>query len=204
MRKILSILCVVLPACALVTGGCSSASHPPSPDYKTLAKDLHRDTDKAKQATNQAVALMKQDKYAEAESLLQDALNADVTYGPAHNNLGVVYYHESKFYQAAWEFQYAAKLMPDQPEPCNNLGLVLEAAGKLQEAVTSYDEAVKMAPNNPQYVGNDARARFRRGDRDAKEKELLQRLITIDTRPVWSAWAREKLELMVASSATKP
>jgi hypothetical protein len=31
--------------------------------------------------------------------------------GPAHNNLGIVYYRRKKYYLAAWEFQYAARLM---------------------------------------------------------------------------------------------
>jgi hypothetical protein len=35
--------------------------------------------------------------------------------GPAHNNLGIVYYRQKKYYLAAWEFQYAAKLMAYSP-----------------------------------------------------------------------------------------
>jgi hypothetical protein len=32
--------------------------------------------------------------------------------GPAHNNLGIVYYRQKKYYLAAWEFQHAARLYP--------------------------------------------------------------------------------------------
>ena len=93
---------------------------------------------------------------------VRSALEADVTFGPAHNNLGRVYYHQGQLYLDAWEFQYAIKLMPYQPEPKSNLGLVLEAANKLDEAIKNYDEAMNLEPENPQFLGNDARARARR------------------------------------------
>src|SRR4029453_19576722 len=110
------------------------------------------------------------------EAELKSALAADVMCGPAHNNLGKVYYHQHKLYLAAWEFQYAMKLMPNVPEPRNNLGLVFESAGKLDDAVASYDEARGLEPDNVQFIGNLARARVRRGDDDAGVRDLLRQL----------------------------
>jgi Flp pilus assembly protein TadD len=124
-----------------------------------------------------------------------------VMYGPGHNNLGKVYYHQSKLYLAAWEFQYAAKLMPNVPEPRNNLGLVFESAGKLDDAVGSYGEAMRLEPDNVQFIGNLARARVRRGDRDGEVRELLGKLVLRETRPRWAEWAREQLS---ALSVSKP
>ncbi len=117
-----------------------------------------RDSVLARSLTEQAMELIEQSKWPQAEALLQKAIEADVMFGQAHNNLGSVYVHENNLYQAAWEFQYAAKLMPYQPEPRSNLGLVMEEAGKLDEAVDSYDQAIKIDPDNPQFVGNAARA----------------------------------------------
>ncbi len=168
------------------------------------AKDLHRDTDLARKLTGQASTLIDQGKWPEAQETLQKALDADVTYGQAHNNLGTLYLPKNNLYQAAWEFQYPAKLMPYQPEPRSNLGLALEAAGKLDEAVDNYDQALKIEPDNPQFLGNDARARIRRGDRDTAVRQLLSKLVATDTRPDWLAWARQKLVLMSASPATEP
>lgn len=195
---------IILALGVLLAGCASKPQVTPSSDYRTVARDLRRDTDLAKQKNAQGVALIKAGKYAEAAEALKDALSADVTFGPAHNNLGVAYYRLSDSYKAAWEFQYAAKLMPDQPEPHNNLGMVLESANKLDDAVKAYDEALQMRPDNPQFVGNEARARFQRGDRDERERNLLQKLATIDTRPQWSDWAKEKLILMGTAAATRP
>ena len=121
--------------------------------------------------------------YAGAEQVLRDALLKDVMFGPAHNNLGLVYFHQAHLYLAAWEFQYAVKLMPNQPEARNNLGLVLEAGGKLDQAVDSYEQAMKAEPDNGQFVGNCVRARVRRGETGIEMRELLEKLIMVDSRP---------------------
>ena len=116
-----------------------------------------QNTDQARKLTSDALQSIDQGKWQDAESTLQKAQDADATFGPAHNNMGIVYLHENKLYQAAWEFQYAAKLMPYKPEPKNNLGLTFEAAGKLDDAVDYYDQALTMEPDNPEFVGNEAR-----------------------------------------------
>lgn len=184
--------------------GCSSSATHLHPGYETIGKDLRRDTDLAKRKNAEAIEQIHQNKYPDAEKLLKESLEADVTLGPAHNNLGKVYYHDNELYLAAWEFQYAAKLMPDLPEPRNNLGLVLESVGKLDEAVNSYDEAIKLRPDNAQFLGNDARARYQRGDHDERLRKLLQDLVMRDTRPDWSEWVRERLALMEPHPATAP
>src|ERR1700722_3903999 len=96
--------------------GCGDTQTTQSP-YQTVAKDPRRDTDLARKLTAQAIDSIDQSKWPDAEALLKKALDADVTFGPAHNNLGTVYMYQNNLYLAAWEFQYAAKLMPYQPEP---------------------------------------------------------------------------------------
>src|SRR5262245_45519901 len=152
-----------------------------------------RDTEQARKENDRAFELITKAKYDQAEKILKKAIAADVMFGPARNNLGLVYYHEGKLYQAAWEFQNAIKLMPYQPEPRNNLGLVLERAGKLTEAADAYDRAKEMEPDNPEYIGNLARAKVRRGDNDAETKELLEEVVFKDSRPEWTTWAKENL-----------
>src|SRR5439155_10076170 len=76
-----SSLLMCLIAAALVTG-CQSASHPtiapvPPPPNTALAR----------QENDRAYELIKQGKDKEAESILHRAIDADVTFGPAHNNL---------------------------------------------------------------------------------------------------------------------
>jgi Flp pilus assembly protein TadD len=181
-----------LVACAS-TIGCNTAPRQPSGPYETIGKDPHRDADIARQENARAVALIDAGDYPAAETALKAALSADIMCGPAHNNLGKVYYRQSRLYLAAWEFQYAMKLMPNQPEPLNNLGLVFEAAGKLDEAADHYGKAVALEPDNIHAMGNLARARVRRGDRDPEVRALLGKLVLRETRPNWLAWERSTL-----------
>jgi Flp pilus assembly protein TadD len=170
--------------------------------YATVAQDLGRNTDLARKLNAEAIGCIESGQWDRAEQLLHQALEADVTFGPAHNNLGNVYYHQSKFYLAAWEFQYAVKLMPYSIEPRNNLGMVLEAVGKFDDAVSSYNEALALEPANPQIIGNNVRARVRRGDRDTDVQRLLVKVVMNDSRPEWSSWAREVLALRQHGGAT--
>ena len=140
--------------------------------------------------------LIEDERYDAAEKKLKEALTADITFGPAHNNLGLVYYKQKQLYKAAWEFEYAAKLMPRSPEPKNNLGLILEKVGKLDDAVDQFEAAVKIEPDNPHVIGNLARARVRRGSQDEKTRDLLRQIVLKDDRPSWIRWAKDKLGLM--------
>jgi tetratricopeptide (TPR) repeat protein len=182
--KNLLILCAVATLIAASSIGCHSNS------ASANDRAIRHDTAKARALNDQAFALLAKDKYDDAAKLLKQANEADVMFGPAHNNLGLVYYHQNRLYEAAWEFQNAIKLMPYQPEPRNNLGLVLERAGKMDPATDNYAKAVEMEPDNPEFLGNLARAKVRRGDRDEQTKKLLEELVMKDPRPDWNNWAR--------------
>ena len=175
------------------SAGCGSIWHNANLDYRTVAADPNIDTDKAKAENLKARKWMEKGRDILAERALQKALIADVTYGPAHNNLGKLYYCQGKHYLAAWEFEYAIKLMPDHAEPYNNLGIVYETVGKLDEAVELYANAKKLQSTHPEIIGNLARASLRRGDDFAVIKPLLCDLTLYDTRPDWIAWAKHQL-----------
>src|SRR5580658_3916147 len=103
----LSTISLILVAMATLLMGCASGI---SGSRESLAGP-QKDTDLARKLTAQGVSDIDQNRWNEAQSALLKALDADVTFGQAHNNLGTVYLHEGNLYQAAWEFQYAAKLM---------------------------------------------------------------------------------------------
>lgn len=128
-------------------------------------------------------------KLDEAVVALKDALTADVTFGPAHNSLGIAYFDQNRYYLAAWEFQYAAKLMPRTPEPKNNLGLVFETVGDLDQATEHYAQAHSIAPDDVQILGNYLRSKIRLGKRDDETRRLLKDFLLRETRPEWLAWA---------------
>jgi len=176
--------------------GCRKATLPQGRDYQTIRPDPNRDTQEARRRNAAAVQLLSEGQLEPAEKELKAALAADLFFGPAHNNLGIVYHREKKYYLAAWEFQYAAKLMPNSSEPRNNLGLVFEAVGRLDEAAEWYDKALALAPESSEIIGNLARVRLRANHKDERTRNLLNELVLKDDRPEWVDWARRQLALM--------
>jgi len=128
-----------------------------------------------------------------AESLLNEAIQADLTFGPAHNNLGRIHYDNNAYYKAATQFEYASKLMPYAPEPRNNLGLVFERVGKLDDAVEQYSQAMGLQPEHPVLLGNWLRAKIRNGSDATELKEPLEKLAFLDDRNQWRQWAKTQL-----------
>lgn len=167
--------------------------------YRTVSVDPGRDTATAERLNAQGLKHLADDDIEHAEQAFARALTADVEYGPAHNNLGKVFYQKRDWYRAAWEFEYAKKLLPQHPEPRNNLGLVLENAGEYDRAIEQYRESVALAPENMEYTANLARAMIRRGDRTKEVHDLLSQILAKDTRPAWLIWAQQQQLAMDAA-----
>ncbi|MBI1335785.1 MAG: tetratricopeptide repeat protein [Phycisphaera sp.] len=163
------------------------------PNYATVTAQPNRNTDEARRLNDEGYRLMDEGKWDDAAQTLRRALSADVEFGPAHNNLGKVYYHSKDWYRAAIEFDSAATLMPRRAEPLNNLALVLEQAGELDRAVEKYREATTLEPDNTEFRGNLVRALVKRGDRTEEVRLLLEQVIKEDKRPDWLIWARQQL-----------
>lgn len=185
---IAAVILIAVPGCALIHSK-------EKRDYRTVPASPNRDTERAKAENERAIGFCEKGKCDKAEKALQEALIADVTYGPAHNNLGKLYFSQGQYYLAAWEFEYAIKLMPERFEPLCNLGLVYETVGKLDEAVDFYSRAHGLQPKDPEVLGNLARARVRMGEPVAVVQPLLAELVFMDTRPAWVNWAKEQLAL---------
>jgi Tfp pilus assembly protein PilF len=178
---------IVVSALIFCAAGCKSGGAGNKSDI--IVANGKRDTEHARKEHERAFELIGEHKYDEAEKVCKRALQADIMFGPAHNNLGLVYYYQDKLYAAAWEFQNAIKLMPYQPEPRNNLGLVFERAGKINSAAEAYSKAHEIQPDNPEYLGNLARASVRIGERTDETRRLLEELVLKDGRPEWRDWA---------------
>lgn len=176
----------------LAVCGCSHFT-PKQKDYRTVVGSPNRDEESARRLTEKARRQIDHGKIDNAEQSLQEALIADVTYGPAHNNLGKLYLLQGKHYLAAWEFGHATRLLPEIAEPHNNLGLVYESANKLEEAVAHFETAYAMEPTEAEFIGNLARVRHKLNENDPDLKRLLEELIMHDSRPSWVKWARDLL-----------
>jgi Tfp pilus assembly protein PilF len=188
-------LCTILVlTLASVIAGC--ATPPPKTEIEKVTISDASNSERALEAHRRGVAFLTVGKTFEAQDAFMQAISIDPGCGPAHNNLGIIYLQQNQLYEAAWEFESACKLMSAQAEPENNLGMVFEKAGKIDQAVEHYTKAHQLAPDQVEILGNLARARVRRGDRDAVTRDLLIELVMRENRPAWIAWAKEKLALI--------
>ena len=183
-RSIITLLVLIisglLPACDSLR---SSAYNP--------AATSTRDTVRAHKLNQQAADFIDSDP-EKAEELLREALSFDLFYGPAHNNLGVIYLKRGEMYSAASEFEWARKLMPGHPDPRVNLALTLEKAGQTDDAADSYRAAIEMAPLNVDAMTGLARLQITTADISGETFELLRKIERSSNDEGLRQWARDQ------------
>ena len=203
-----TVLSMLMTGFVLVVAGCQGVQTQPDSNsrvitpvgndstgkYRTVTAQPRRDTEAARRANEEGLAHLKANELDRAVESFSRALTADVEFGPAHNNLGKVYYRKKDYYKAAWEFEDAGRLLPDHAEPRNNLGLVLEQAGELDRSVEAYRQAVALDEERIVYRANLVRALIRRGDRTDEVRSLLKQVLKEDLRSEWLIWARHQLQ----------
>jgi len=147
----------------------------------------------AAELTNQATALLGEDP-AKAKQLLHQALKADLYFGPAHNNLGVLHLQRDELYEAAEEFDWARRLMPGHPDPRINLGLALEQGGKIDDALAAYASALEVYPNHLPAIQALARCQIRYRQRNGQTEKLLKEIFFRGSAG-WKSWAKNHLDI---------
>jgi Flp pilus assembly protein TadD len=139
------------------------------------------------------LALIKTQDLQGAEEKFREALEHDLYYAPAHNNLGLVLLQTERYYESAWEFDYAAKLAPESPEPRQNLGLLYENLGHVDQAAETYEAALEIDPDNVVAMRHLARAYVKNDRKDDLLKRLLEKLLMIPSDHQWDVWIRGQL-----------
>lgn len=195
MRVASRLLCAGLLSIGAATvglSGCASGSSAGSGSPYATPSLQSRDSLKAQRLTSEAAKLIDSD-IVKAESLLREALTADVWYGPGHNDLGVLYLKQGNLYEAANEFEWARKLMPGHPDPRMNLALTLERAGRIDEAIATYVTALEAYPHHMPTMQALARLQLRRSRTDERTPEMLKEIAMGGESPEWRNWAQQQL-----------
>ena len=189
-RPIHAATCFAVLACVAAQIGCATSGphrERRSGSPYTTPSEASRDTVAAQRLHQEAAELMESDP-ARAEVLLKEALAADLFYGPAHNNLGVLHLSRGELYEAASEFEWACKLMPGQPDPRVNLALVLESAGRTESALDAYATALEVSPGYLPAIQGLASLQLRTGQPDHRTPALLEE-IAMRGDETWRQWA---------------
>ncbi len=163
-----------------------------TPGPYQVPSEADRATTVAERLNREAADLIEKDP-EKAESLLRDALTKDLFFGPAHNNLGVVFLHQQKLYEAAHEFEWARKLLPGNPDPRVNLALTLERAGRLDEAFKTYETALEVAPEDLAAIEGLASLAVRTRRDEPRLRGWLEQIALVATDTSWASWSRARL-----------
>lgn len=180
-----------LAIAVLPVAGCASSS-PRFTPYDAVGGPT-QDSQAARRLNAEGLALVAEENLESAKTKFQQAVEADLYYAPAHNNLGLVLVQLHDYYEAAWEFQCAAKMMPHAPEPRTNLGLLYENLGRLDPAIAEYEAALEIDPANMVAMRHASRAYVKTGRSDDKLKDALEKLLSIPETGQWDYWARGQL-----------
>ncbi len=183
-RSAAMVLCI---AALATTIGCATNTGPYAPQTEAA-----RDSLKAQSLNQRAAAIMDKDP-AKAESLLRDALTADLFFGPAHNNLGIIFLRKNELFSAASEFEWSRKLMPGHPDPRMNLALTLERAGRVDEALSAYASALEVYEEHLPSIEGMTRLRIKSGRTDDKTRSMLEQIALKGETPQWRDWAKLQL-----------
>lgn len=178
-----------LALCVVFSGGCADKSTSPYANQAT--GQAERSSRLAEHLAQQAVEVAPRDS-SRAEELLKQALTHDLYYGPAHNNLGVLYLSQGRLYDAASEFEWAKKLLPGHPDPRMNLAMTLERAGRTDEALDAYRTALEVCSDHLPTLQAMTSLQLRCGQDDESTRARL-RTISLRGDRVWQAWAKQKL-----------
>ena len=157
----------------------------------TPPSEAQRDTVAAEKLNRQGADMIPRD-IAAAEGVLREALTRDIFYGPAHNNLGVVFLKQDKLYEAANEFEWARKLLPDSPDPRVNLALVMERAGRSDDAFRAYEAALEVAPECVPAIQGAALCVVRDGREEPRLGSWLRTIAMRGEGSEWRSWATEQ------------
>ncbi len=179
---------VVILGLALLAG-CRA---PSAPGPYRVPSEADRATSVAEKLNREAADLIDSNP-ERAESLLREALTSDLFFGPAHNNLGVVFLHQQKLYEAAHEFEWARKLLPGNPDPRVNLALTLESAGRLEEAFKTYATALEVAPEDLAAIEGAASLALRTRRDEPRLRGWLEQISLGAADATWTSWARMHL-----------
>lgn len=187
------VLKVLLLAGLAAIPGCAWFREQGEAEYVTAPPSKNRDSKRASDLNFKGAHHLDLGDFEEAERRFKSALVKDVDFGPAHNNLGKVYFGTGRLYLAAWEFEMAHRLMPERIEPPLNLAMVYETAGRYNRAREMYEQLYAQYPQDAIVIGNLARTLMQLDADQELTVHLLRELIFYDTRPDWIAWAKEML-----------
>ena len=101
---------------------------------------------------------LKQGKFAEAESLINQAIAEDPQNAAAHYLRGLLLYRQDQLMPARKSFETVKSLVPDHAPTLTNIAVILSRQNQHPAALNTYDQAMVISPKNADVLNNVAEA----------------------------------------------
>jgi tetratricopeptide (TPR) repeat protein len=118
----------------------AAPKHPDTPRLKAVAANLEKSGD-----VDQAVALLREAKYAEAAARYREILAKDPNSYPAHAGLATALFKLDQFAEAAQHFVIVLNQRPDVPATYFFLGVCFDKLGDFPQALKAYEAFLAIA-----------------------------------------------------------
>jgi Flp pilus assembly protein TadD len=147
---------------------------PPEELYRLVRSEIDENTVIAMFLNNRAAEHLVARRLDDAYWSARAAIEADRSFLPAYNTLGVVYLRDHRFAEAERVLAVAATLEPENPQIMSNLELVYRGEGRTAAADQLAARRVRIEPVPPYHYLTQALDAMRGGDY-AAARDLLQR-----------------------------
>ncbi|NCS66319.1 MAG: type IV pilus biogenesis/stability protein PilW [Hydrogenophilales bacterium CG03_land_8_20_14_0_80_62_28] len=169
---------------SLSLGACAHTSARNGPEGKD-SQVLESSNSRARVHTELAAQYYSRRQYGVASQELQEALQADGSYAPAYNMLGLLHGALLETKEAEANFQRALDMAPQYSEAHNNFGYFLCSQRRYAEALSQFERAWQ----NPLYVtpekalANAGQCALHMGNTDEAEQLAKRALVRAPNQP---------------------
>jgi len=110
--------------------------------------------EEAEKLKNEGNRLMKEEKYQEALTAYNQAINIDATNSVFYCNRAAAHSRLGDYTRAADDCKMSLKYDPTYSKAFGRLGLAYSKMGRYEQAVDAYKKALEIEPNNEDYKNN--------------------------------------------------